>query len=92
MSDSIMSNAVLYVGLDVHKDSIEIAVAESGRDAEVRLLGDPPVTCPPSTRLSRSCAPPATLCASSMKLGRVVMSSIVTSPNKVSIAPSSRLQ
>jgi len=31
-----MSNSVLYIGLDVHKDSIEIAVAESGRDAEVR--------------------------------------------------------
>jgi hypothetical protein len=39
-----MSNSVLYVGLDVHKDSIEIAVAESGRDAEARLLGEPPVS------------------------------------------------
>ena len=43
MSDSIMSNAVLYVRLDVHQDSIEIAVADSGRDSEVRLLGKPPV-------------------------------------------------
>lgn len=30
---------ILYIGLDVHKDSISIAVAEDGRDAEIRSLG-----------------------------------------------------
>ena len=30
---------LLYIGLDVHKDSISIAVAESGRNEEVRSYG-----------------------------------------------------
>jgi transposase len=29
----------MFVGLDVHKDTIEIAIAEEGRDGEVRRWG-----------------------------------------------------
>ena len=29
----------LYIGLDVYKDSITVAIAQGGRDGEVRLYG-----------------------------------------------------
>jgi transposase len=37
--ESVMGNNTVFVGLDVHLDSIYIAIAESGRDGEVRSMG-----------------------------------------------------
>ena len=34
-----MKNATRFVGLDVHADTIAVAVAEEGRNGEVRQLG-----------------------------------------------------
>ena len=32
----VMKKSSMFIGLDVHKDSIEIAIADAGRDGEVR--------------------------------------------------------
>ena len=34
-----MSSITLYLGLDVHKDSLTIAIAEPGPKGEIRLFG-----------------------------------------------------
>lgn len=34
-----MKHSITFVGLDVHKDSIVIALADEGRDGDVRLFG-----------------------------------------------------
>ena len=34
-----MRKSVLYVGLDVHKMSVDVAIAEAGPGAEVRFYG-----------------------------------------------------
>ena len=35
----MMSKEVLYLGLDVHAESVAVALAEAGRDGEVRNYG-----------------------------------------------------
>lgn len=39
-----MERKLLYIGMDVHKKSIEIAIAESGREGEIRHYGAIPST------------------------------------------------
>jgi transposase len=52
-----MSDAQIFIGLDVHKDTVAIAVAEDGRTGEVRFVGnfknDPPTIISQIKRLER---------------------------------------
>ena len=39
-----MSKEVLYLGLDVHAENIAVAIAEEGREGEIRNYGEIPKT------------------------------------------------
>ncbi len=49
----MMSQSVKYVGLDVHKDTIAVAVAEDGKRSEVREYGEIANTPAALTKLLR---------------------------------------
>jgi hypothetical protein len=49
-----MDSINAFVGLDVHKETISVAVADSRRDGEVRFWGTIPNTSPIFRRLLRS--------------------------------------
>jgi hypothetical protein len=45
-----MKNSSIFIGLDVHKSSIDIALAEAGRNSEVRSYGKIDGSRPLSTK------------------------------------------
>lgn len=56
-----MSKNTRYVGLDVHKDTISVAVAEPGREGEVRYQGTVANSEPAIRKLLKKLGPPETL-------------------------------
>jgi transposase len=56
-----MKNNIRFVGLDVHADSIAVAVAENGRNGEVRYLGSIPNNATSVSRLVKKLGTPGKL-------------------------------
>ena len=62
-----MSKTILYIGLDVHAESINIATADAPRDGEIRSYGKSPTTCESWIPSCASWATPTRSCAFVMK-------------------------
>ena len=54
----------MFVGMDVHKESIDISLAEEGRDGEVRHYGVIPGDLEALAKVVRRCGPRPAGCGS----------------------------
>jgi len=72
-----MRKSIMHVGLDVHKESIEITMAEAGRNGEVRRFGQVGGDLASLDKAVRKLQSKGDICSSFMKRGRAVTSSIV---------------
>ena len=61
--------AIIYVGLDVHKETIAVALAEAGKRSEVREHGKIANTPAAVTALAAKLARGGTNCGSAMRRG-----------------------
>ena len=75
-----MGNRSMFVGMDVHKESIDVSIAEEGREGEVRHYGVIAATSRQSTSWSARFVRPSGGCISCMKPARVGLGSIAISP------------
>ena len=73
-----MGDRITYVGLDVHKDGIVVAIADGGLRGEVREYGRIANTAAALDRLMRKLGHDGVGFGFAMRQGRAVMASSVT--------------
>jgi hypothetical protein len=78
-----MRKSIMHVGLDVHKDSIEITTAETGRGGEVRRFGQVGGDLASLDKAVRKLQSKGATCGSFTKPGPAVTSSIDISLRRV---------
>ena len=62
-----MAKRSMFVGMDVHKESIDVSIAEEGRDGEVRRYGVIPGDLEAVAKVVRAFAPRTVGCGSCMR-------------------------
>ena len=87
-----MTKRSMFVGMDVHKESIDISLAEEGRHGEVRHYGVIPGDLEAVAKILRALRAPPAGCASCTKRARAGLGSTAISPATGRTASSSILR
>ena len=82
-----MKKKVLYIGLDVHKNTIDVAVTSDRANGKVRSYGKINSALESLSKLVSKLQKKTTNCALSMKPGPVVTRSTAISILRISTAP-----
>ena len=81
-----MAKRSMFVGMDVHKESIDISVAEDGRQGEVRHYGVIPGDLEALAKVVRALRAPTASCTLCTKPARAGLGSTATSRRRAKTA------